>query len=115
MAKYEIKDGVGIIPEGTTKIKKDAFYDCEDLTSVFIPESVTEIGEAAFERCVGLTEIAIPVSVKKIGQAAFSRCANLTKFSVAEDNLKYDSRDNCNAIIDSKHNTLAVGCASRTV
>jgi hypothetical protein len=26
MAKYEIKDGVGIIPEGTTVIEPNAFF-----------------------------------------------------------------------------------------
>jgi hypothetical protein len=29
MAKYEIKDGVGIIPEGTTVVEAKAFADCE--------------------------------------------------------------------------------------
>ena len=31
MAKFEIKDGVGIIPEGTTMIVDDAFEYCKDL------------------------------------------------------------------------------------
>jgi hypothetical protein len=48
MAKYEIKDGVGIIPEGTTEIVESAFENCTELTSVVIPNSVTEIGESAF-------------------------------------------------------------------
>jgi len=51
MAKYEIKDGVGIIPEGTTKIERDAFWGCENLRSVIIPDTVTEIGESAFRGC----------------------------------------------------------------
>ena len=51
MAKYKIKDGVGIIPKGKTRIEDDAFSDCEGLTSITIPDSVTEIGEEAF--CTG--------------------------------------------------------------
>ena len=51
MAKYEIKDGVGIIPEGTTKIEWGAFYGCENLHSVLIPDSVTEIVNNAFYGC----------------------------------------------------------------
>ena len=43
MAKYEIKDGVGIIPEGTTVIEKYAFEKCAELTSIVIPDSVTEL------------------------------------------------------------------------
>ena len=31
MAKFEIKDGVAIIPEGTTKIGNSAFQDCSRL------------------------------------------------------------------------------------
>ena len=49
-------------------IRKDAFYYCQNLTSVTIPNSVTDIGERAFAACYDLTEI-----------------------SVAEDNLQYCS------------------------
>ena len=48
MAKYKIKDGVGIIPEGTTVIEIEAFRYCTGLTSIVIPDSVTKIGEDAF-------------------------------------------------------------------
>ena len=51
MAEFEIKDGVGIIPEGTTKLGWSAFEECAELTSVVIPDSVTEIGQSAFLRC----------------------------------------------------------------
>lgn len=72
MAKYEIKDGVGIIPEGTTVIENYAFDDSTELTSVVIPDSVTEIGKLAFYGCTGLTSIVIPDSVTKIGDSAFN-------------------------------------------
>ena len=52
MAKFEIKDGVAIIPEGTTEIGQSAFEDCPKLTSVTIPNSVTEIGVCAFSDCI---------------------------------------------------------------
>ena len=51
MAKFKIKDGVAIIPEGTTEIEHCAFQNCSSLKSVTIPNSVTEIGESAFEGC----------------------------------------------------------------
>lgn len=43
MADFEIKSGIGIIPEGTLEIKKDAFRGCVNLKSVIIPEGVKEI------------------------------------------------------------------------
>ena len=39
--KFEIRDGIAIIPEGTTKIGNHAFEECSSLESVTIPESVT--------------------------------------------------------------------------
>ena len=60
MAQYEIKDGEGIIPEGTTEIECLAFYGCTGLTSIVIPDSVTEIGNNAFYGCSGVTELSLP-------------------------------------------------------
>ena len=65
MAKYEIIDGVGIIPEGTTEIENLAFLKCQNLKSVVIPNSVTKIGEYAFQGCTSLESIEIPNTVKK--------------------------------------------------
>ena len=48
MAKFEIKNGVAIIPEGTTMIGAYAFAGCSLLESVTIPESVEVIGWHAF-------------------------------------------------------------------
>ena len=48
MTKFEIKNGVAIIPEGTTEIRNFAFCDCRMLESIIIPESVTKIGTSAF-------------------------------------------------------------------
>ena len=161
MEKYEIKDGVGIIPEGTTEIEYGAFEDCKDLTSVTIPNSVTEIKSRAFEGCTGLmnivipdsvtkieeytfegctclTDIVIPNSVTKIGYSAFkgctgltnivipdsvetiyydtfNGCTGLTSIIVSEGNKVYDSRDNCNAIIETASNTLITGCKNTII
>mgnify|MGYP003536829016 FL=1 len=77
MSEFEIKDGVAIIPEGTTEIPFRAFINCEDLTTVVIPDSVTCIVNAAFYGCSSLTEIVIPNSVTSIGDDAFSHCSSL--------------------------------------
>ncbi|MBR3859957.1 MAG: leucine-rich repeat protein [Bacteroidaceae bacterium] len=52
MADFEIKDGVAIIPEGTTEIGRRALINCTDLKSVVIPEGVTKIGNHAFYYCI---------------------------------------------------------------
>ena len=74
MAEYEIKNGVGIIPEGTRIIENITFADCAKLTSIIIPDSVTEIGAYAFSGYTGLTNIIIPDSVTRIGSNAFQGC-----------------------------------------
>ena len=115
MAKFEIKDGIAIIPEGTTEISNYAFDDCHTLVSIVIPESVTEIGYAAFFRCTSLKSITIPESVTKIDEAAFVGCSSLENIVVAEGNPVYDSREGCNAIVESKTNILRYGCKSTII
>ena len=75
-----------------------------------IPNTVTKIDNYAFSGCSTLTNIHIPVSVKTIGYAAFEGCSGLETMTVDPGNPKYDSRDNCNAIIESATNTLINGC-----
>ena len=98
----EIKDLV--IPNSVTSIGKYAFRGCSGLTSVTIPNSVKSIGNRAFRDCSGLTSVTIGNSVTSIGDAAFVSCSGLTSIMVEEGNSKYDSRNNCNAIIETGTN-----------
>ena len=113
-----------IIPEsitysGTTysvtSIGDNAFRGCSGLTSVTIPNSVSYIGKYAFASCSGLTSVTIPNSVSYIGEAAFGGCSGLTSVTVDKNNGTYDSRDNCNAIIETSTNKLIVGCKNTTI
>ena len=101
-----------IIPSSITRIGPDAFLDCSNLTSICIPPSMTEIGEYAFLGCSSLMSIIIPPSVTEIGKGAFSSCESIT---VSKDNKVYDSRENSNAIIHTKSNTLISGCMNTVI
>jgi hypothetical protein len=65
--------------------------------------------------CSSLTSISIPRSVTSIESSAFNSCIGLTTIVVEEGNAKYDSRNNCNAIIETSSNTLIVGCKNTTI
>ena len=104
-----------IIPNNVTSIGDNAFAYCSGLTSITIPNSVTSIGSNAFSGCSGLTSITIPNSVTRIGDYAFSGCSGLTSIIVEEGNTVYDSRGNCNAIIETGSNTLIRGCMNTII
>ena len=104
-----------IIPNSVTEIGYGAFAYCDGLTGIDIPNSVTKIGEYAFDCCSGLTGIVIPNSVAEIGRDAFDFCPGLISIVVESGNPRYDSRNNCNAIIESASNTLFVGCKNTII
>jgi hypothetical protein len=117
----EYSDGV-VIPTSftyksviytVTSIGAFAFYACRDLTSITIPNSVTSIGEFAFN-CCSLSSITIPNSITSIGNSAFE-LNDLSSIKVEEGNSYYDSRDNCNAIIETVSNRLIQGCCNTTI
>ena len=103
------------IKEGTKWIGDYAFEICTNLTSITIPNSVTSIGYGAFYECYALTSITIPNSVTSIGNYAFRVCTSLTSMVVESGNNTYDSRENCNAIIETATNTLIAGCQNTII
>ena len=108
------------IPNSVTSIGNWAFADCPNLTDIAIPNAVESIGNFAFAY-TGLTSITIPSSVTSIAMTAFEACPSLTTMIVEQGNPVYDSRDNCNAIIETRTNTetitytLISGCKNSVI
>ncbi len=71
---------------------------------------VKAISDMAFKGCKQLTSICIPGSIIQIPAGAFYGCNSLESITVSPDNTVYDSRDNCNAVMESETNTLIAGC-----
>ena len=125
------------IPNIVTSIGYEAFSSCTDLNAVSIPNTVTIIGDHAFSGCSGLTGITIPNSVNSIGEwafydsglmsinipnsvtsigeEAFGGCSSLESIVVSPDNAIYDSRDNCNALIETETNCLILRCKDTVI
>lgn len=114
---YEITSNVE--PYTVAVVDADA-----DITMATIPETieyygttfaVTSIGYRAFSYCSSLVAISIPNSVTSIGSEAFASCSSLTLMIVEKGNTVYDSRQNCNAIIETATNTLIAGCQNTII
>lgn len=100
-----------VIPNSVNKISEYAFFYCTNLKTLVLSDSVREIGKNAFWGCESLVSIEIPKSVTKIGQHAFGGERRvISAIKVAEGNPVYDSREKCNAIIETATNTLLQGC-----
>ena len=94
-------------------IKSFAAANCPKLKNVDLV-GVSEIGDVAFAGAA-LESIRIWWGIEKIGNQIFMGCKNLTEIKVDENNEYYDSRDNCNAIVETKTNTLIMGCNASTI
>ncbi len=125
------------IPDTVKIIDAFAFYECTALSSVTIQGSVESIGSFAFSGCTSLKEVTfkeglktlwgsafeataiesvyIPASVTAIYGNPFDSCSNLTSIIVDANNTYYDSRENCNAIIETSSNTLVSGCRNTII
>jgi len=107
-----------IIPDSVKEIGEKAFMDCSTLTELSLPNSLTIIGDEAFKNCSSLTSITISKSVTKIGSNAFLGCSAVESIVVEEGNTLYDSRNNCNAIIENFYTddyNLIFGCKNSTI
>ena len=85
-----------------------------NISSIVLPESVSYIGSHAFQG-TKLSTIVIPKHVSDIRKGIFRECQYLTSIVVDGDNKTYDSRNNCNGIIETNTNTIIAGCLSTVI
>ena len=97
----------GIAPNG--------FGGCTDIQHLVIDDGIGSIADDAFQYCINLESVRIPASVSGVGERLFSGCRNLKSIVVDSKNEDLDSRDSCNAIIDSDNDELMVGCSATTI
>lgn len=135
---YEGGQGRIVFDKTVTSIGDHAFYYCENLTSIIIPNTIKVIANYAFSVCISLDHIIIPSSVDSLGSKVFEVCRDLTSVVIGSgvrhlgdepfchcsslaslivdpDNSTYDSRNHCNAIIETATNTLLVGCKNSII
>ena len=88
---------------------ENPFYGL-NITTINIGKNVRTLPDYFAYNLSSLTNITIPKSITSIGNFAFCGCLGLTSIVVDSDNPAYDSRNNCNAIIETASNTLITGC-----
>ena len=100
------------LPTGLITIGDEAFRGC-GLQSVIFPSTLTTIGNLSFSNN-SFTSVHIPASLTSIAPRAFNNLS-LETITVADDNPVYDSRDGCNAIVETATNKLLKGCIYGTI
>lgn len=87
MATVEFDPDADILSIGS-----GAFADC-GLTSFDVPKKVQTIGREAFRNCDVLTTVNVTETTTSISPEAFKRCKNLTAINVSKKNTVYSSVD----------------------
>lgn len=125
------------LPDSLTSIGDFAFQSCNQLTTLHFPNKLESIGKSAFSHsglteailnegllsieedafgnCTDLIHLRIPSSVKYINHYAFHMCYNLESIIIDSNNNTYDSRENCNALIETATNYLIIGCQATVI
>lgn len=102
------------IPNSVQGIGPNAFSNCYNMKTVEFGSSLKSISYYAFENCRSLKSIKIPKSVQSFGLYSnlnpFVGCSSLESMTVDSENTYFDSRGNCNAIIEKASNKIISGC-----
>lgn len=101
-------------PDSLYKIDSFAFAGCK-FSNISLPSTIRYLSSEAFQECAFLKELYIPANVISGFSGSFKGCKSLKKIEVSPDNPIYDSRENCNAIIETASNSLKSACNVSTI
>ena len=104
---YNIDGNEAIVTYGTTRYAGDVIIP-PSVTYEGTTYSVTTIGEHAFRYCFNTLSVTLPSTITTIVDEAFFNSLGLSSIIVDSGNPKFDSRDGCNAIIETSTSTLIV-------
>ena len=96
----------------TLKKAEDAFKNSA-IEEVVLAENITSI-QGLFQNMTTLKSVHLPASVTVMG-GAFVGCPAIEQITVDNNNKVYDSRENCNGVIETATNTLVLACATTTI
>lgn len=102
-------------PKALQTIGTDAFLNCCKLPSLLLPQGLVSISYNAFMNCSSAQILSIPSSLTDIRDQVFVGCTGLETITVSEENPKFDSRNNCNALIETTTNQLVLGCRNTVI
>ena len=104
-----------VIPETVTALGEMAFSGKPGLKEVILPNSITSLGWAAFWADEDLTKVKLSAGITELGESPFGGCSRITSLEIDPKNPKYDSRDNCNAIIETATGKLIQGFSTTKI
>lgn len=102
------------IPNSVKSIGYLAFY-CAGLHEINIPDNIDSIAHSAYRGCSYVKKITIGKGLRTMGNYCFGSVTRANSITVSAANPYFDSRDNCNAIIETATNKLILGCNNTVI
>ena len=126
------------LPSGLKSIGNRAFFGCENLRHMDFPDGLESIWHYAFASTslesislptsvstfsplsiidTPITELHLPAHIIDLGNKSTSlrSLPNIERITIDPANPNYDSRQDCNAIIEKESNTLLCACKNSTI
>ncbi len=103
-----------VVKEGITELDNYAFAYCKSLEEISLPDTLEILNAFMFSGCEKLKSVTVPKNVSFVGTMMFDKCYALEELIVDPENKVFDSRDNCNAIVNTETNCIRVAIRTTT-